>query len=277
LYLRTHEVAILDPAGSVAHRQRDLMIFTGILSLFVIIPVYILAFTFAWRYRAQNKKANHHPDWEKHNGIEAVMWGIPILIILILSTVTWKTSHSLDPFKPLTSDKKPLTIQVVSLQWKWLFIYPEQKIATVNYFQMPKDTPVNFEITADSPMNSFWIPQLGSQIYAMNGMTTQVNLMADKLGKYNGVSANISGSGFADMKFVAEAVNQTDFDNWVATMQKSPNKLDLAAYDALAKPSTKIDKAEYVLAKQDLEQAIVMKYMMPATTEQAANHEGAGQ
>lgn len=281
LYLQAHVVDVLEPKGLIAQQQRNLIIFTLILSLFVVIPVYVLTFVFALKYRATNKKANHHPDWEKHNGIEAVMWGIPCAIILVLSIVTWRTTHSLDPYRELESDKKPLTVQVVSLQWKWLFIYPEQKIATVNYFQMPEDTPVHFEITSDSPMNAFWIPRLGSQIYAMNGMTTELNLVANEPGRYNGSSANISGAGFAKMRFVAEAVSQREFDAWVASVQKSDHQLDLDAYNQLAEPSTDTGAGQYVLAKQDLVNTIIMKYKSPAASAQTAGHashkhEGAG-
>lgn len=281
-YLRTLPVPVLEPKGPIGHEQRSLMIFAAILSLFVIIPVYVLTFLIARRYRAGHKTSRHMPEWEKHNGIEFVMWAIPLAIILVLSVVTWRTSHSLDPFKPIASDKKPLVVQVVALQWKWLFIYPGQKIATVNYFQMPKDTPVTFELTSDAPMNSFWIPQLGGQIYAMAGMTTQLHLMATQLGRYNGSSANISGSGFADMRFVAEAVTPDAFNAWVASVQQSQDKLDLATYNTLAKASTHVDKTQYVLAEEDLEHTIVMKYMSPQPSTSGSSQEeqmaeGAGQ
>ncbi|HEY5806112.1 MAG TPA: ubiquinol oxidase subunit II, partial [Candidatus Saccharimonadales bacterium] len=209
-------VAILEPKGLIALQQRDLIFFTALLSLLVIVPVYALTIFIVWKYRAVNKKTKYTPDWDGHKGIEALWWTVPCAIILVLSVVTWQTSHKLDPYQPIRSPKKPLTIQVVALEWKWLFIYPEQNIATVNYFQIPENTPINFEITSDAPMNSFWIPQLGSQIYAMPGMTTTLNLIADEPGKYNGASANISGAGFASMRFVAEAVPRADFDNWVA-------------------------------------------------------------
>ena len=275
VFLRAFDVPVIESKGLIAHEQRNLIIFTVILSLFVILPVYTLTAVFAWRYRERNKKANHSPDWEKHNGIEAVMWGIPVAIILVLSVVTWRTTHSLDPFRAIESDKKPVTIQVVSLDWKWLFIYPEQGIATVNYFQMPEDTPVNFEITSDAPMNSFWIPALGGQIYSMSGMTTKLHLMADEPGRYDGVSANLSGSGFADMKFVAESVTDGDFIKWVSEVQQSENKLDLASYNELAKPSRGMGTAEYVLAKEDLHHTIIMKYMAPESSSHAG-HEGEG-
>lgn len=279
LFVRAVDVPVIESKGLIAHQQRNLFIFTVILSLFVVLPVYTLTAIIAWRYRARNKKASHTPDWEKHNGIEAVMWGIPVAIILILSVVTWRTSHSLDPFRAIESDKKPLTVQVVSLEWKWLFIYPEQKIATVNYFQMPEDTPVKFEITSDAPMNSFWIPALGGQIYSMNGMTTSLHLMADEPGRFNGVSANLSGEGFADMTFVAESVSQADFIKWVSSVQQSEDKLDLASYEELAKPSRGMGTAEYVLAKHDLHHTIVMKHMAPAesSNDEHASHGGDGQ
>lgn len=277
LFLQSVNIPVLDPKGLIAHEQRNLIIFTVILSLFVIIPVYTLTFVFAWRYREHHRTSRHAPDWEKNNVIETVMWGIPIVIILILSIVTWRTSHSLDPFRPIESDKKPLTVQVVSLQWKWLFIYPEQKIATVNYFQMPKDVPVVFEITSDAPMNSFWIPDLGGQIYSMNGMTTKLHLVAHELGRFKGSSANISGAGFADMQFVAEAVEPGDFIKWVSSIQHgSTNKLDLAEYEELAKPSSRVSTTEYVLAKEDLHRTIVMKHMAPASSLKDGEHDNHG-
>jgi cytochrome o ubiquinol oxidase subunit 2 len=278
LLLQSLNIPVLNPKGLIAHEQRNLIIFTIILSLFVIIPVYTMTFLFAWRYREHHRTSRHAPDWEKSNAIEAVMGGVPIVIILILSVVTWRTSHSLDPFRPIESDKKPLTVQVVSLQWKWLFIYPEQKIATVNYFQMPKDVPVVFEITSDAPMNSFWIPALGSQIYSMNGMTTKLHLVAHEVGKYNGSSANISGAGFADMKFVAEAVEPGDFIKWVSSIQKSTNELDMDEYEELVKPSSHVRTTEYVLAKEDLHRTIVMKHMAPASSSKDGHgkHGGSG-
>lgn len=278
-YLQSLHIPILEPKGLIAHEQRNLLIIAVILSLFVIVPVYIMTIFIAWKYRARNKKARHTPDWETHVGVEAFMWGIPCAIILILSVITWRTSHSLDPFRAIESNKKPLTIQVVALQYKWLFIYPEQKIATVNYFQMPEDQPVTFEITSDAPMNSFWIPQLGGQIYAMSGMTTKLHLQADDVGRYRGASANISGAGFASMRFTAEAVTSNDFEQWVASVKKSPKVLDQAAYDTLAKPSEEHHKILYTLAKADLHRTIVMKYMIPQTSShngEAHGHEGDG-
>jgi cytochrome o ubiquinol oxidase subunit 2 len=200
-YLKTVNIEVFNPKGSIAEKQRNLIIFASLLSLLVIIPVYILTFTFLFKYRETNKKARYTPDWDHNRIYETIWWGIPIAVILLLSIVTWNSTHALDPYKPLSSSEKPLDIQVVALQWKWLFIYPEQNVATVNYVQIPVNRPVTFTITSDAPMNSLWIPQLGGQIYAMSGMSTQLHLIANHAGSYNGSSANISGEGFAGMRF----------------------------------------------------------------------------
>jgi len=186
-------------------------------------------------------------------------------IILILAVLTWNSSHDLDPFKPIVSDKPPITIQVVALQWKWLFIYPQQNIASVNIIQFPNQTPINFEVTADAPMNSFWIPQLGGQIYAMPGMSTQLHLMADTEGTYRGSSANISGKGFAGMNFSAKSTSQADFDQWVALVHQTRNNLSLAKYNNLAKPSQNNPLSYYSSSQSGLYDRVVMKYMMPAS------------
>src|SRR5476649_775967 len=180
----THTIAVLSPKGQIADKERHLIILATLLMLIVVVPVYVMMFVIAWKYREGNTKARYTPDWDHSNGLEFLWWAIPMAIIAVLSVITFKSSHELDPFKALSSTKPPITIQVVALQWKWLFIYPNQNIASVNYFRMPANTPVDFEITADSPMNSFWIPQLGGQIYAMPGMSTELHLMADGVGKY---------------------------------------------------------------------------------------------
>lgn len=255
-------VPVLDPSGIVALKERNILLFAMLLSLIVIVPVYVLLIFIIWRYRESNKKANYAPDWDNHNGIEATWWGIPLLIVAVLSVVTWFSSHDLDPYKALDSDKEPVTVQVVALQWKWLFIYPEYDIAAVDYFQIPVDRPINFEITADAPMNSFWIPQLGGQVYAMAAMTTKLHLAADEPGVYQGVSANISGEGFASMNFEAEAVSEEDFQKWVDQARRSDKILDIPTYKELAKPSIG-EVTTYVLAEKDLHDTIVMKFMEP--------------
>jgi cytochrome o ubiquinol oxidase subunit 2 len=253
----------LKPAGVIADRQKNLMIFTTLLSLVVIVPVFILTFAIAWRYREGNTKARYTPDWDGHKLLEIIWWGIPCAIILVLGIVTWQTSHQLDPFKPLNTTEKPVTIQVVALQWKWLFLYPDEHIATVNFVQFPEKTPVRFQITSDAPMNSFWIPALGSQIYAMSGMSTELNLEANHTGVFQGASANISGEGFADMHFVAHAVTRTDYDKWANTVRGSAASLGSDTYAELRKPSRGTKTASYLLTEPELYNTIVMKYMTP--------------
>lgn len=264
-------VAILQPKGIIAEQQRNLLLFATLLSLVVIVPVYALTIMIALRYRKGNRKATYTPDWDHSRKLEAVWWGVPIAIILILSVVTWRSSHELDPFKPLSSGNKPVTIQVVALEWKWLFIYPEQNIATVNYIQFPEDTPVNFVITADAPMNSFWIPELGGQVYAMNGMKTKLHLQANQPGTFKGSSANLSGEGFAAMKFTAEATSQADFYDWVQDSKKAPGTLDKRQYTGLSKPSKDVTAKFYGSTDSGLYDSIVMKYMAAAPNQAAEN------
>lgn len=263
LYLWSCNIPVLEPKGIIALKERNLLITATLLMLIIVIPVFILTFVIAWRYRASNKKATYSPDWDYNFIAEAIWWGLPCIIVAALSVLTWKTSHELDPFKPLDSNTKPLRIQVVALQWKWLFIYPDQNIATVNYLQFPEKTPLNFEITADSPMNSFWIPQLGGQIYAMPGMRTKLHLIADEVGNYNGSSANFSGTGFSGMQFKAVSSSQPEFEEWSRSIQQAPKSLNLQAYTQLAEPSINIPPMSYTLGKADLFDWIVMKYMMP--------------
>ncbi len=263
LFLFYGDIAVLNPKGMIAHQESDLIITSTLLMLIVVIPVFVMSFIFAWKYRASNKKAKYDPDWDKSVVAESIWWGVPCIIILVLSILAWKSTHTLDPYKPIDVTTKPLKIQVVALQWKWLFIYPEQNIATVNFFQFPEKTPVDFEITADAPMNSFWIPQLSGQIFAMPGMKTKLHVIADGVGNYRGSSANISGTGFAGMTFVAKSSTQADFDEWVESVKQSPKALNLDEYKQLAAPSTNNPVASYVLASEDLHNWIIMKYMMP--------------
>jgi cytochrome o ubiquinol oxidase subunit 2 len=208
---RGFEIAVLMPKGIIALKQRDLLLFVQVVMLFVIIPVYFLTFVFSWKYRAQNTKAKYTPEWDESPLAEYIWWGVPCFFTLIIVILTWVRTYQLDPFKPIPSDQKPLTIQAVALQWKWLFLYPEEKIATVNFIQFPEQVPIHFEITADAPMNSLWIPQLAGQIYAMPAMKTELNLIADQKGDFRGSSANLSGVGFAGMHFVARASSQEEY------------------------------------------------------------------
>lgn len=262
-FILTHDIVIFNSKGVIGVKEADLIITATHLMLIVVIPVFILTFFLAWKYREANgKKARHDPDWEHNYIAEYCWWGVPVVIVAVLAIITWKSSHELNPFKPLESDKKPVTIQVVALQWKWLFIYPEQGIATVNFIQIPVNTPINFEITADAPMNSFWIPQLGGQIYAMPAMRTKLHLMANEVGTYRGLSSNISGKGFAGMTFVVKATSEADFENWLGDNSGSKT-LNFADYEKLVVPSENNPVAIYSLGDRNLFNQIMQKYEPP--------------
>jgi cytochrome o ubiquinol oxidase subunit 2 len=263
-YLHSTNIPVLEPKGMVGQKERQLIYMALSLSLIVVIPVFVLLFAFAWKYRESNHVAKYSPDLAGSRAAETVWWLIPGVLILVLSVITWNSSHALDPYKSIDSATKPITIQVVALDWKWLFIYPQQNIASVNFVQFSKNTPVNFEITSDTVMNSFWIPQLGGQIYAMPGMSTELHLIANQNGSFNGSSANISGSGFAGMRFVAKASSQADFNAWVQSVKRSSNHLSMAAYNKLAQPSRNNKIAYYSGGQAGLYNTIMMKYMMPA-------------
>lgn len=254
--------AVLDPKGVIAAQQRDLIIVVTLLMMLVVIPVFGMTFFIAWKYRAGNTKARYQPDWDHNRWAEITWWGFPLLIITILSVIIWRSSHELDPSQAIASPVRPLTVEVVALQWKWLFIYPEQGVASVNYLQFPERRPIDFKITADAPMNSFWIPQLGGQIYAMPGMETQLHLMADHGGRYEGSSANLSGKGFADMRFIAESVKDDGFSKWVASAKAAGvPTLDNREYTALALPATTVKTSMYSAVDDGLYDRIIMKYM----------------
>ncbi len=263
VYLHNSNFGVLNPKGIVAFKERRLMIITVLLGLLVVLPVYVMTFAIAYKYREGNKKAKYSPELSGNVFAETLWWGIPTAIILVLSVITWNSSHDLDPHKALAVSGRPMTVQVVALDWKWLFIYPEQNIASVNYVQFPVNKPVNFIITADAPMNSFWIPQLGGQIYAMPGMSTQLHLIADKAGDYKGSSANISGKGFAGMRFTAKASSEADFSNWEKSAKESPNGLTMAEYKSLVKPSENNAATLYSSAEAGLFDNVVHKYMVP--------------
>jgi cytochrome o ubiquinol oxidase subunit 2 len=236
---------ILDPKGDIGIQEKNLLLTSLGLMLIVVIPVIVMTLYFAWKYRATNTSATYSPRWSHSTAIEVVVWTIPVIIVSILAVLTWTSSHELDPYRPLKSDVKPVEIDVVALDWKWLFIYPEQNIATVNEIAFPVDTPVNFRITSASVMNSFFIPQLGSQVYAMGGMQTKLHLIAREQGKYAGVSANYSGAGFSGMRFAAIATTQQGFDEWVQKAKSSGTALTPEGYAALTKPSEHTPVAYY--------------------------------
>ncbi|OJU81727.1 MAG: ubiquinol oxidase subunit II [Chlamydia sp. 32-24] len=264
LFMFSNHIAVLTPKGIIAEKQLEVILKSTFYMLIIVIPVLILAFIIPWHYRGSNKRANYDPEWDHSYTAEAIWWGVPLIIIFILSILTWNSSHSLDPFKPIDADTKPLKIQVVALQWKWLFVYPEQQVATVNYMPIPEKTPIQLDITADAPMNSFWLPELAGQIYAMPGMKTTLYLKADEEGSFRGSSANISGTGFASMFFTAKSSSQDDFFKWVDEAKQSQKKLNEEEYNKIAAPSQDFPNLQYTLEKQDLFDSIINKYMVPA-------------
>ncbi len=253
-------VAVLEPKGMIAAKERDL-IFTAIgLMSAVVLPVLVATVFIARKYRAGNTKSEYSPESGAKPGIQFAWWAYPCLVIIILSAVTWKNTHELDPHKPVTGIK-PLTIQVVALRWKWLFIYPDQNIAALNFVELPAKTPITFELTADeAPMNSFWIPQLGGQMYAMSGMVNQLNLIADSPGDFQGSAAEISGQGFAGMRFIARATSQSDFNSWVSSVKNSSQALN---YEQLVGPSENDSPAVYASVPENLYNMVVDKYSAP--------------
>ena len=262
-YLLIHDMGVLHPKGVIAYKEMDLMIIATGLMLLIIIPVFLMLFGFAWRYRAGNTRATYRPDWHTNIALEITWWAIPTVIVIVLSIITWKSTHDLEPSKAIAKDLEPITIQVVALDWKWLFIYPKENIATVNYIVFPKDTPLHFVVTSDAPMNAFWIPQLGSQVYAMAGMSSQLYLMADKEGRYKGMSSNFSGEGFSGMTFVAEATSSEAYLSWVREVRATDEVLSQEEYKKLLMPSKHVPVALYGQVPDALYDTIIMKYMAP--------------
>jgi len=260
-----HNIALFNSKGMIAYDERNLIIFTAVVLLSVALPTLFVLFFTAWRYRESNSKATHNPNAVHNKLLVPAIWLIPTACMLVLALVMWPATHRLEPQKQIDESVEPLTIQVVSTRWKWLFIYPEQNIATVNFVQLPVNTPVEFELTADdAPMSSFWIPNLSGQLYTMTGMVNRLNLMATVAGDYPGSSAEINGAGFAEMKFTARASSRADFDQWVQQTKQSPKVLDAAAYSALLKPSENNPPAFYAATESGLYDTVVMRYMGPS-------------
>ncbi len=243
---------LFNPAGHVAANEKTLIITAALVMLLVVLPAIFMTILFAWRFRASNKDALYDPEFHSSLIVEAVIWIVPSIIVLSLSVLVWFYSIALDPYHPIKPSVKPLVIDVVSMDWKWLFIYPEQQIATVNQVEFPANVPVHFYLTSDSVMNSFFIPQLGSQIMTMGGMQTQLYLIADKPGTYDGLSANFSGEGFTGMTFKATASSEQQFEDWIASVKKSPKTLDQNSYHQLSNPSAYQPVEYYATVQPDL-------------------------
>ena len=228
-------LGVLDPRGPVAAGNSQILLNALAIMLMIVVPTLLATLAFAWWFRASNKRAIYRPEWAYSGRLELIVWGIPLLVILFLSGVTWIGSHDLDPARPLAGEGKPVEIQVVSLDWKWLFIYPDEGVASVNEIALPTDRPAHFSLTSATVMNMFCVPQLGSMIATMNGMVTQLNLKADRPGNYLGQSSQFSGAGFSDMHFVLRALAPDSFTQWTAEARKSRLALDESEYLALAR------------------------------------------
>jgi len=257
---------VMKPSGDIAMQQRDLILISTGLMLLIIIPVIVLTLVFAYRYRHTNKDAQYEPDWDHSTGLELIIWSAPLAIIIALGSITWISTHTLDPYRPLDridagrgvpTGTKPLEVDVVALDWKWLFIYPEQGIATVNEMAAPVDRPITFRISASNVMNSFFVPALAGQIYAMPGMETKLHAVINEPGEFEGFSANYSGAGFSHMRFKFHGLSTADFDKWVATAKTSKESLDRPGYLELERPSERDPVRHYASVAPDLFDAIV--------------------
>ena len=267
---------VLDPLGPVGAADATIMIDATIIMLAIVVPTILMALWIAWKYRASNTKAEYLPYWSYSGRIEAVVWSIPILTIMFIGGVIWIGSYKLDPFKPLPSKTPALEVQVVSLDWKWLFIYPKEGIATVNQLVVPAGTPVHFSITSASVFNTFFIPRLGSMIYAMPGMVSQLYLQADRPATMFGQSAHFSGDGFSDMQFQVRSVPAADFGAWVETARASRLILDRNAYAQLAKQSQNVKPFSYSTVDSQLFHAISMQHVPPGPGPEPENPSHAG-
>jgi cytochrome o ubiquinol oxidase subunit 2 len=275
------QTGVLDPQGPIASAQLLLLINSTAIMLVVVVPVILATLGFAWWYRSSNPRASRAWDEAYEGRIEFVTWSIPALIVILLGGVIWIGSHQLDPRAPIPANGDPLRVNVVALDWKWLFIYPDQGIAAVNQLVVPVGTPIDFRLTSATVMNSFFVPQLGSQIYTMGGMTTHLKLAADAPGEYPGFSANFSGDGFAEMRFIAKAVPAGEFEGWVTRVRGAGSALDDAAYAELSKPSEAVPPATYRsvapnLFDRSIEQTISGSASLPLPRNAATGSGGAG-
>lgn len=260
------DLVVMSPSGDIAAQQRDLIVISTILMLVIIVPVIFLTLFFAWRYRQSNTAATYDPEWHHSTGLEVVIWSAPLAIIIALGAITWVSTHKLDPYRPLdridaarpvTEEMKPITVEVVALDWKWLFFYPDYGIATVNEMAAPVDVPINFKLTASSVMNSFYIPALAGMIYTMPGMETKLHAVINKPGEYDGLSSNFSGDGFSHMRFKFHGVDQAGFDAWVARVKQNGTALNRDAYLKLEKPSAKEPVRYFATVENGLYEAVL--------------------
>jgi cytochrome o ubiquinol oxidase subunit II len=265
---------VLNPKGPIGAAEKVILFDATTIMLAVVIPVILCTLGFAWWFRAHNKRAKRRPDWEYSGRIELVTWSIPAMIVMFLGGIAWIGSHDLDPPQALQSDVKPVEIEVVSLDWKWLFIYPDEHVATVNELVIPINAPIHFKLTSGSVMNSFFVPQLGSQIYTMAGMTTQLNLLASQTGTYPGLSAQFSGDGFSDMRFDVRAVPEEEYQAWLNSTHAGTEFLDTVRYAQLAAPSRNDEPATFGRVAAGLFDYIVHNHGGPITGPASAFADG---
>jgi cytochrome o ubiquinol oxidase subunit II len=267
---------VLDPLGPVGAGNALILIDSTVVMLAIVVPTIVLAFWVAWRYRASNPRGEYLPYWSYSGRVEAVVWSIPTLTVMFLGGLIWIGSYELDPFRPLPSKTPPLEVQVVSLDWKWLFIYPQQGIATVNQLVIPAATPVHFSITSASVFNAFFVPRLGSMIYAMPGMVSQLHLQADDPGQTLGISAQFSGDGFSDMQFQVKSMPAADFGAWVASVRGTGPVLDRAAYAELLHQAQRVPPSTYGGIDPQLFQAVATQEIAPGPGPQPGGPHHAG-
>jgi cytochrome o ubiquinol oxidase subunit II len=263
IVLTACQPAVLDPRGIVGIADKTILIDSVAIMLAIVVPTMAATLAFAWWFRASNTRATYLPDWAYSGRIELIVWAIPLLVIMLLGGVAWIGSHQLDPAQPLASDTPPMEVQAVSLDWKWLFIYPGQRVASVNQLVIPAGVPIHFALTSASVMNAFFIPRLGSMIYTMNGMRTQLHLRADAPGTFLGLSSHFSGDGFSDMHFDVRAVTAQQFADWIAATRGSGAALDATSYAALAKQSLNTAPFTFRSAEPGLFQEIVTQKLPP--------------
>jgi cytochrome o ubiquinol oxidase subunit 2 len=255
--------AVLDPQGPIGAADRTLLLDSLAIMLAIVVPTILAIFGFAWWFRASNRRARYLPEWAYSGQLELIIWAIPVLTIMLLGGVAWVGSHELDPYKPLQSNRAALNVEVVSLDWKWLFIYPQQQVASVNRLVIPVGVPVHFTLTSASVMSAFFIPQLGSMIYTMNGMTTQLYLAADHPGTYYGLSSHYNGDGFSDMHFDVQAMPDDQFEQWAATTRDHGPTLNSQSYAELVKQSVNVAPFTYRDVDGDLFDKIVSQALPP--------------
>jgi cytochrome o ubiquinol oxidase subunit II len=272
LLLAGCQAAVLDPRGPIGRAEKIILVDSLAIMLAIVVPTIIATLAFAWWFRAGNKRARYLPDWSFSGRVELVVWSIPIMVILLLGGVTWISAHDLDPARPIAPERKAIEIQVVSLDWKWLFIYPESGVATVNELVVPAGVPLHFTLTSASVMNAFFVPQLGSMIYTMNGMQTELHLHADAPGTYLGLSAHYSGDGFSDMRFPVRALPADQFVAWTTATRGTGRALNAVSYAALARQSINDPPGAYGAVQDGLFAMIVSQALPPAPGPDLVGH-----